>query len=55
MSHVSVLITFINAWSVSLATKVQNFFTVMKLIAVAIIIGGGVYMLATGTLDYQDD
>jgi len=27
----------------------------MKLIAVAIIIGGGVYMLATGTLDYQDD
>jgi len=55
MSDVSVLITFINAWSVSLATKVQNFFTVMKLIAVAIIIGGGVYMLATGTLDYQDD
>ena len=55
MSDVSVLITFINAWSVSLATKVQNFFTVMKLIAVAVIIGGGVYMLATGTLDYQDD
>jgi len=45
-----VLITFINAWSVSLATKVQNFFTVMKLISVAIIIFGGAYMLFNGKL-----
>lgn len=46
----AVLITFINAYSVSLATKVQNFFTVMKLIAVAIIIFGGAYMLFNGKI-----
>ena len=42
------MVTFINAWSVSLATKVQNFFTVMKLIAVAIIVTGGAYMISQG-------
>ncbi|KAH3778537.1 hypothetical protein DPMN_180002 [Dreissena polymorpha] len=44
-------ITFINAYSVSLATKVQNFFTVMKLISVAIIIIGGIYMLVNGNTE----
>ena len=44
----SVIVTFINAWSVSLATKVQNFFTVMKLIAVAVVVVGGAYQLALG-------
>ena len=47
---ISVLVTFINAWSVDLATKVQNFFTVMKLIAVAIIVVGGAYQLCQGKL-----
>jgi len=42
------IITFINAWSVSLATKVQNFFTIMKLFAVALIVIGGMYMLSEG-------
>ncbi|XP_045193427.1 b(0,+)-type amino acid transporter 1-like isoform X3 [Mercenaria mercenaria] len=46
------LITFINAYSVSLATKVQNFFTVMKLLAIAIIIGGGAYMLSQGYTEH---
>ena len=44
----TVIVTFINAWSVSLATKVQNFFTVMKLIAVAVVVVGGAYQLAIG-------
>ena len=48
--NISVLVTFINAWSVDLATKVQNFFTVMKLIAVAIIVVGGAYQLCQGKL-----
>ncbi|XP_060564444.1 b(0,+)-type amino acid transporter 1-like isoform X3 [Ruditapes philippinarum] len=48
------LITFINAYSVSLATKVQNFFTVMKLIAIAIIIGGGAYMLTQGYTEHLE-
>ncbi|XP_052815410.1 b(0,+)-type amino acid transporter 1-like isoform X2 [Mya arenaria] len=46
------LITFINAYSVDLATKVQNLFTIMKLVAVAIIIAGGVYMLSTGSTEH---
>lgn len=43
------LITFINCFSVKLATKVQNIFTAAKLVAIAIIIGGGLYMISIGT------
>ena len=46
------LITFINSYSVSVATKVQNVFTAAKLIAIAIIIVGGMYKLATGNTQY---
>ena len=56
----TVIVTFINAWSVSLATKVQNFFTVMKLIAVAVVVVGGAYQLAIGNeflhlFSYRDE
>lgn len=43
-----VLIAFINAWSVRVATTVQNVLTFAKLLAIAIISGGGIYKLATG-------
>lgn len=44
-SSFSVLVSSINCYSVKLATKVQNFFTAAKLIAIAVItIGGFVYM-----------
>lgn len=42
------LITFVNCYSVTAATRVQNVFTVAKLIAIAIIIGGGIYYLGIG-------
>ncbi|KAK2725124.1 hypothetical protein QYM36_001545 [Artemia franciscana] len=45
-------ITFINCYSVSLATKVQNIFTAAKLIAIFIIICGGIYMIALGNVSY---
>jgi len=43
-----VLITYINCASVSLAMKLQTYFTVAKLLALTIIIGAGVYNIATG-------
>ena len=46
------LITFINCYSVTLATRVQVVFTVAKLTALAIIIGGGVYYISIGTVQY---
>lgn len=46
------VVTFINAYSVSLATKVQNFFTITKLIAVAIIVVGGACMIYQGETEH---
>ena len=45
----SVLVAFVNVFSVTLATKVQNVFTVAKLVAMLIIIVGGFVMLAQGS------
>ncbi|XP_050740397.1 b(0,+)-type amino acid transporter 1-like isoform X1 [Eriocheir sinensis] len=43
-----ILITFINSYSVNLATRVQNIFTAAKLLAILIIVVGGVVKLAQG-------
>ncbi|XP_045125710.1 b(0,+)-type amino acid transporter 1-like isoform X8 [Portunus trituberculatus] len=43
-----VLITFINSYSVNLATRVQNIFTAAKLLAILIIVVGGMVKLAQG-------
>jgi len=45
------MITFINSYSVALATKVQNVFTAAKLLAVVIIVIGGITKLAQGEWD----
>merc|ERR1719376_18639 len=47
-----VLITFINSYSVTMATKVQNVFTAAKLFAIAIIVVGGIYKLSQGNTQY---
>ncbi|XP_046656690.1 b(0,+)-type amino acid transporter 1-like isoform X1 [Daphnia pulicaria] len=41
-------LTFVNCYSIKGATHVQNIFTVGKLTAIAIIIGGGLYYLGLG-------
>lgn len=46
------LITFINCFSVDLAMKVQNFFTAAKLVAIAIIIIGGIVKLIQGNTQH---
>lgn len=51
-SHVTVIITFINSYSVTLATKVQNIFTAAKLIAILIIVVGGIISIAKGNTQY---
>ena len=53
MDHLLGLITFINCFSVKLATKVQNIFTAAKLVAIAIIIAGGLYMIGIGKKPIQ--
>lgn len=47
-----VLITFINSYSVTLATKVQNIFTAAKLLAILIIVVGGSVRLIQGNTQY---
>ncbi|PRD33317.1 UNVERIFIED_CONTAM: b(0,+)-type amino acid transporter 1 [Trichonephila clavipes] len=42
------IITYINCLSVKLATRIQNFFTAAKLLAIAIIIVGGSFKLMQG-------
>lgn len=46
----TVLILVVNCYSVNLATCVQNVFTAAKLVAVLIIISGGMYKLAQGEI-----
>ncbi|XP_076032321.1 L-type amino acid transporter sobremesa isoform X2 [Oratosquilla oratoria] len=53
-SCVIVLITFINSYSVNLATKVQNIFTAAKLVAIVIIVVGGMIKLAQGNTQYLE-
>lgn len=48
---VLVVILFINCYSVNLATGVQNVFTAAKLVAILIVILGGMYQLAQGKFD----
>ncbi|XP_068174478.1 b(0,+)-type amino acid transporter 1-like [Antennarius striatus] len=43
-----VVITGVNCFSVKLASYVQNFFTAAKLFIIAVIVGGGIVMLAQG-------
>ena len=44
----SVVIAFINGYSVKLATHIQNICTVVKLLAIAIITIGGIVRIAQG-------
>lgn len=48
MCFFSALLLFINCYSVSLATGVQNVFTAAKLVAIVVICIGGIYSLALG-------
>lgn len=47
----SVVILFINCYSVNLATGVMNVFTTAKLIAIMIVICGGAYKLFQGKFE----
>ena len=42
------MVAAVNCHSVSLATKVQNFFTLAKLMAIALIVCGGAFKLSQG-------
>lgn len=44
----AVIILAINCYSVNLATSVMNLFTAAKLLAIAIVIGAGMYKLFEG-------
>ncbi|XP_064598981.1 b(0,+)-type amino acid transporter 1-like [Liolophura sinensis] len=46
------LIAFINCFSVKIATKVQNFFTLAKLACIGVITIGGFVMLGLGNTEY---
>lgn len=43
-----VVILYVNCYSVNLATSVQNVFTVAKLVAVLVVIVGGMYKMFEG-------
>ncbi|XP_050399174.1 b(0,+)-type amino acid transporter 1 isoform X3 [Patella vulgata] len=49
------LVAFINCYSVNLATKVQNFFTFAKLLAIVVITIGGFVKYAEGNTEYLED
>nr|CAH0109206.1 unnamed protein product [Daphnia galeata] len=46
------LITALNCYSVGWTIRFQNFFTVAKLVAIAVLIGCGIYQLSTGETQY---
>ncbi|XP_070490748.1 large neutral amino acids transporter small subunit 1 isoform X1 [Chironomus tepperi] len=46
------LLTFVNCYSVKMATRVQDYFTYAKLFALFIIIACGMYLLAAGNVQY---
>lgn len=47
-----VTITYLNCYSVNLATGTQNLFTGAKLIAIFIVVAGGVLRIAQGEVKY---
>jgi len=47
-----VIITYINCYSVNLATGVQNAFTAAKLVAVFVVVAGGVYKIIQGRTEH---
>ena len=49
---ISVMILFVNCYSVNLGMAVQNIFTSAKLVAVLIIISGGAYKLFQGNTQH---
>lgn len=49
------LITYINLNSVKLYVKVQNMFTVCKVLACMLVIGGGIWWLSTGHVELLKD
>lgn len=46
------MILYVNCYSVNLATSVQNVFTAAKLVAVFIVILGGVYQICEGNIQH---
>ncbi|XP_046458061.1 b(0,+)-type amino acid transporter 1-like [Daphnia pulex] len=46
------LISALNVYSVDWTIRVQNFFTVAKLAAIAVLVGCGIYQLSTGETQY---
>ncbi|CAH0697017.1 unnamed protein product [Spodoptera exigua] len=46
------LLTFVNCWSVRAATRVQDWFTYAKLLALFIIIAAGIYQLCRGEVQH---
>lgn len=46
------ILTFVNCWSVKWSTMVQDIFTYGKLLALAIIIMGGIYQLGQGKVEH---
>ncbi|XP_022690796.1 b(0,+)-type amino acid transporter 1-like isoform X2 [Varroa jacobsoni] len=49
-----ILVTIANSWSVTLATRIQNVFTLAKIFALVCIIAGGLWQLALGRTEYLE-